>query len=168
MAKPAASNVISEDRPVSARVLAMWLDCSRAYVTELEGRNLLHRVGGKFPLRASVVAYARYLRRQRDQDQSPRSEAAAEHHRQKAKLAAYQIARYEREHITMAEHDAFVDTMMGLYLSSLSQLPAIMGGHDLVARRKWESFVYETRKKLADKALQLAEEAERNDRRRSA
>jgi hypothetical protein len=42
-----------------------------------------------------------------------------------------------------------------------------MGGHDLAARRKWENFVYETRKKLADKALQFAEEAERNDRRRA-
>lgn len=60
-----------------------------------------------------------------------------------------------------------VDTIMGLYLSSLGQLPAIMGGQDLAARRKWDNFVYETRKKLADKALQLAEEAERNDRRRA-
>jgi len=68
----------------------------------------------------------------------------------------------------MDEHNAFVDTIMGLYLSSLSQLPATMGGNDLVARRKWEKFVFDTRKRLADKARQLAEEAERNDRRRSA
>ncbi len=167
MAKPAASDAL-ENHPVSARVLAMWLACSRAYVSELEAKKILGRAGGKFPLRASVTAYVEYLRRERDQDQSPRSEAAAEHHRQKAKLTAYQIARYEREHIMIEEHNAFVDTMMGLYLSSLGQLPAIMGGHDLAARRKWENFVYETRKKLADKALQLAEEAERNDRRRSA
>ena len=42
-----------------------------------------------------------------------------------------------------------------------------MGGNDLAARRKWEAFVYDTRKRLAEKVLQLAEEAKRNDRRRS-
>jgi len=66
------------------------------------------------------------------------------------------------------EHNHFADTIMGLYLPSLAQLPAIMGGNDLTTRRKWEIFVYDTRKRLADKALQLAEEAERNDRRRSS
>jgi hypothetical protein len=32
---------------------------------------------------------------------------------------------------------------MALYLSSLGQLPALMGGHDLPTRRKWEGFVYD-------------------------
>jgi hypothetical protein len=41
-----------------------------------------------------------------------------------------------------------------------------MGGNDPTIRRKWEAFVYDLRKKLADEALRLAEEAERNDRRR--
>jgi len=68
----------------------------------------------------------------------------------------------------MDEHNAFVDTIVGLYLSSLSQLPATMGGNDLAHRRKWEKFVFDTRKRLAEKARQLAEEAERNDRRGSA
>ena len=168
MDKLAASDpAVSEDRPVSARVLATWLDCSRSYVTELEDRAALKRLDGKFPLRASVAAYVRFLRQQRDQDQSPRSEAAAEHHRLKARLLAFQIAKHEREHTTIEEHNRFVDTMMGLYLSSLAQLPAIMGGNDLTTRRKWEAFVYDTRKKLAAKAHQLAEEAERNERRRS-
>jgi hypothetical protein len=162
MTKPAASDAaVSGDRPVSARVLATWLDCSRSYVTELEDRAVLKRVGGKLPLRASVAAYVRFLRQQRDQDQSPRSEAAAEHHRLKAQLLGYQIAKHEREHITIEEHNHFVDTVMGLYLSSLAQLPAIMGGNDLTTRRKWEAFVFDTRKRLADKALQLAVEAER-------
>jgi hypothetical protein len=67
----------------------------------------------------------------------------------------------------MAEHNDIVDVLMGLYLSSLAQLPAIVGGNDLPARRKWEAFVYDTRKRLAEKALQLAEEAERGDRRRA-
>jgi len=166
MAKPASD--IAPNELVSSRVLAMWLSCSRAYISELEARGVLSRVKGRLPLRASVASYVEYLRRERDQDPSPRSEAAAEHHRLKAKLVAHQIARYEREHITMDEHNAFVDTIMGLYLSSLSQLPATMGGNDLAARRKWEKFVFDTRKRLADKAHQLAEEAERNDRRRSA
>jgi hypothetical protein len=45
---------------------------------------------------------------------------------------------------------------------SLASLPASMGGNDLMIRRKWEAFVYD----LAEKALQLAEEAEKNDKRR--
>jgi hypothetical protein len=136
MTKAAASDAaVSEDR-LFARVLVTWLDCSRSYVTELEDTAVLKRVGGKLPLRASVAAYVRFLRQQRDQDQSPRSEAAAEHHRLKAQLLAYQIAKHEREHITIDAHNHFVDTVMGLYLSSLAQLPATMGGNDLTTRRK--------------------------------
>lgn len=157
-----------EDHPVSARVLATWLSSSRAYVSELEGKRVLARVKGKFPLRQSVIAYIEHLRKQRDGDQSPRSAAAAEHHRQKARLAALQIARFERQLISMEEHTAIMDITMGLYHSSLGQLPAIMAGSDLAARRKWEQFARETRKALAVKALELADEAERNDRRRSA
>ena len=57
--------------PVSARVLAAWLASSRAYISELEAKKTLGRVGGKFPLRANVVAYIEHLRRERAQDQSP-------------------------------------------------------------------------------------------------
>ena len=157
-----------EDHPVSARVLATWLSTSRAYVSELEGKRILARIKGRFPLKSSVIAYIEHLRKQRDQEQSPRSAAAAEHHRQKARLAALQIARFERQLITMEEHNAIMDITMGLYHSSLGQLPAIMAGSDLAARRKWEHFARETGKALADKALQLAEEAERSDRCRGA
>src|SRR5262245_50923136 len=166
MTKLPGSVVQDDNRLVSPRVLAAWLRCSRAYIAELGDRGVLTRVGSKFRLFESVGNYTEYQRRQREQGQSPRSEAAAEHHRQRAKLTAYQIARYEREHISIDEHNTFVDTIMGLYLSSLTQLPAIMGGNDLTVRRKWEKFVYDTRKNLADKARQLADEAERNDKRR--
>src|SRR5262245_21837806 len=124
MAEPAASVVPDDNRLVSARVLAVWLRCSRAYVADLGAKGVLRRVGTKFRLRDSVGAHAEYQRRQREQDHSARIEAAAEHHRQKAKRTAYQIVRYEREHISMVEHNEFVEIMTGLYLSSLSSLPA--------------------------------------------
>jgi hypothetical protein len=49
MGKPVAS-----DDLVSARILSMWLACSRAYISELEARKILGREGGKFPLRINA------------------------------------------------------------------------------------------------------------------
>jgi hypothetical protein len=53
----------------------------------------------------------------------------------------------------MEEHNHFVDTITGLFLTALGSLPAMMGGNDLTIRRKWEAFAYYLRRKLADEAL---------------
>src|SRR5215510_1268412 len=76
MVEPAANVIPDDNRLVSARVLAVWLRCSRAYVADLGGKGILRHVGTKFPLRDSAGAHAEYQRRQREQDHSARIEAA--------------------------------------------------------------------------------------------
>jgi hypothetical protein len=58
---------------VSASVLAVHLDCSRAYIGKLEVEGVIQRQGDGFPLDASRVSYLRHLRRERRQ--SPLSKA---------------------------------------------------------------------------------------------
>jgi hypothetical protein len=163
----APAPAVAPETLVSSRVMAMWLGSSRAYVSELEARGVISRVKGKLPLRASVLAYIEYLRRKRDAEQTPRSESASEHHRLKAQLVAYQIARYEREHITMAEHDMFTEQIMGMFLTHASGWAARIGGTDMVLRRRCDQAVFDMRTALADEALRLAEEAEKNDSRKA-
>ena len=131
-------------------MLAGWLKCSRAYVKELSTKGIVRRVGngaagGGYPLKSSVNAYVEHLRQRRAQDQSPRSAAAAEHHRLKAQLVAYQIAKHERDHVTLADYEEMIETMSGTFLVALAALPAHMVGNDLVARRKWEAYVFDVR-----------------------
>jgi hypothetical protein len=64
---------VTVDRPpvaegaaiVSASALALHLDCSRAYIGNLEAEDVIQRQGDGFPLDQSRVAYLRYLRRER-------------------------------------------------------------------------------------------------------
>jgi len=154
-------------REVSGGVLAAVLKCSRVYVRELTASGVLTRNKAGYLLRPNVGAYVEHLRRERGQDLSPRSEAAAEHHRLRAQMVALQIATHEKRYVPVEVYVAMTDDMTGMFLTALSSLPAIMAPHDLTGRRKWEGFVYDTRKRLADKALQLAEEADRDDRRRA-
>jgi len=138
----------------------MWLDSSRAYISELEVRGVLSPVKGRRPLRVSVLSYIEYLRKRQDEEQTPRSEAAARHHELKAQLAQYQIERYERRHITMEEHDHFTDMMVGKFRVHASSWAAKVAGTDMVLRHKVDGLVYAMRKDLAD-------EAEKNDKRRA-
>jgi len=62
----------------------------------------------------------------------------------------------------MEEHCRVIDTLAGIPLTGLASLPAAMSGNDLTIRRKWERFVYDLRTKLANEALRLADEAEKN------
>jgi len=138
------------DREVSGGVLSAVLKCSRVYVRELTASGVLSRNKAGYPLRPNVGAYAEHLRRERGQDLSQRSEAAAEHHRLRAQMVALQIATHEKRYVPVEVYDAMIDDMTGMFLTALSSLPAIMAPHDLTGRRKWEGFVYDTCKRLAD------------------
>jgi hypothetical protein len=70
---------------VSASALAQHLDCSRTYIGKLEAEGVIQWQGGGFPLDQSRVGYLRYLRRERQQ--SPRSEADADHVKVKTETA---------------------------------------------------------------------------------
>jgi hypothetical protein len=85
LAKAAVSRRRSaKSATVSASALALHLDCSRTYIGKLEGEGVIQRQGDGFPLDQSRVAYLRYLRRERQQ--SPRTEADADHLKVKTEL----------------------------------------------------------------------------------
>lgn len=78
--------VANEAATVSASALALHLDCSRTYIGKLEAEGVIQRQGDGFLLDQSRVAYLRYLRRERQQ--SPRSEADADHIKVKTEMLA--------------------------------------------------------------------------------
>src|SRR6185436_10339598 len=77
VAKPVSRPRSAKPATVSASALALHLDCSRTYIGKLEAEGVIQRQDNGFPLDQSRVAYLRYLRRERQQ--SPRSEADADH-----------------------------------------------------------------------------------------
>jgi phage terminase Nu1 subunit (DNA packaging protein) len=139
---------------VSASALALHLDCSRTYVGKLEAEGVIQRQGGGFPLDLSRVAYLRYLRRERQQ--SPRSEADAEHAKAKAALLRLRIAEKQRELVPRADFDAVIDGIAGVVLTHLSGMAARCS-NDLMVRRKIDAVVYEVCKEMAKVALEMAD-----------
>ena len=94
---------------------------------------------GRFDQDACRLRYLNWLRD--PARRGARSEAEAALQKQKSTWLALKIARHEREHITMEEHNHFVDTITSLFSTALGSLSAMMGGNDLTIRRKWEAFV---------------------------
>ena len=84
VAKPVSRPRSRKPATVSASALAQHLDCSRTYIGKLEAEGVIQRQGDGFPLDQSRVAYLRYLRRERQQ--SPRSEADADHVKVKTEM----------------------------------------------------------------------------------
>jgi hypothetical protein len=91
------AETVTIDRPrsrkpatVSASALALHLDCCRTYIGKLEAEGVIQRQGGGFALDQSRVAYLRYLRRERQQ--SPRTDADADHVKVKTEMLQLRLA----------------------------------------------------------------------------
>jgi hypothetical protein len=108
---------------VSASVLALHLDCSRAYIGKLEAEGVIRRQGDGFPLDQSRVAYLRYLRRERRQ--SPRSEADATLAHAKAEMLQLKLAQQKKELVLKTDADELIAALTGVVLTALSSLPAL-------------------------------------------
>jgi hypothetical protein len=126
---------------VTATQLGGHLGITRQRIAALtEVEHVIERLpDGRFDQDACRLRYLNWLRD--PARRGARSEAEAALQKQKSTWLALKIARYEREHITMEEHNHFVDTITSLFLTALGSLPAMMGGNDLTIRRKWEAFV---------------------------
>jgi len=129
-------------------------------VARLEAEGVFSRNGAGYRQDECRLRYIAHLRAERTR--SPRTEAETEYQQQKAHWLSLRIAKHQREHLTMEEHCRVIDTLAGIPLTGLASLPAAMSGNDLTIRRKWERFVYDLRTKLANEALRLADEAEKN------
>src|SRR4249919_4120125 len=86
---------------VSASALALHLDCSRTYIGKLEAEGVIERQGGGFPLDLSRVAYLRYLRRERQQ--SPRTQADADHIKVKTEMLQLRLMEKKRELVRQSD-----------------------------------------------------------------
>jgi hypothetical protein len=116
---------------------------------------VLHRDGVGFDLDASRIAYLRYLRRERQQ--SPRSKADADYQRAKTEPVRMRIAEKQRTTIPLYAI-AVTDQIVGVLLTHLGSMPAIIGGRDLQLRRPVEQCVFDTRVAISEAASKLADQ----------
>ena len=148
--------VANEAATVSASALALHLDCSRTYIGKLEAEGVIQRQGDGFLLDQSRVAYLRYLRRERQQ--SPRSEADADHIKVKTEMLQLRLMEKKRELVRRADVDELIDGIAGVTLTALSSLPARCAPRgDPAIRRNIERVVFEVRTEIAKVCQQMAD-----------
>jgi len=156
VAKPIPRPRSATSATVSASALALHLNCSRTYIGKLEAEGVIQRQGDGFPLDQSRVAYLRYLRRERQQ--SPRSEADADHVKVKTEMLQLRLMQARRELVSREAHEAMIDQMAGLVLTKLGGWPARIAGADLGLRRRAEAVLRELRTEIAEACTKLADE----------
>ena len=156
VAKPVSRPRSRKPATVSASALALHLDCSRTYIGKLEAEGVIQRQGDGFPLDQSRVAYLRFLRRERQQ--SPRSEADADHVKVKTEMLQLRLMERRRELVRRDEVDALIADIAGVTLTALSSLPARCAPRgDLAIRRSIERVVFEVRTEIAKVCLEMAD-----------
>ena len=107
--------VANEAATVSASALALHLDLQPDLHRQARSEGVIQRQGGGFPLDQSRVAYLRYLRRERQQ--SPRSEANADHAKVKTEMLQLWLMEKKRELVRQADVDALIDGIAGVTLT---------------------------------------------------
>lgn len=148
--------VANEAATVSASALALHLDCSRTYIGKLEAEGVIQRQGDGFPLDQSRVAYLRYLRRERQQ--SPRSEADADHIKVKTEMLQLRLMEKKRELVRQSDVDELIDQIAGITLTHLSGMAARCS-RDMVVRRNIDAVVMQIRREIAEAYSKAADEA---------
>src|SRR4029077_742737 len=99
-------------------------------IGKLEAEGVIQRPGGGFLLDQNRVAYLRYLRRERQQ--SPRSEADADHVKVKTEMLQLRLMEKRRE--LVSDVDALIDGIAGTVLTHLSGMSA-RRSRDIQVRR---------------------------------
>jgi hypothetical protein len=156
VAKPVSRPRSGKPATVSASALALHLDCSRTYIGKLEAEGVIQRHGSRFPLDQSRVAYLRHLRRERQQ--SPRSEADADHVKVKTEMLQLRLMEKRRELVRTDEVNELIDCICGVVLTHLSSLPARCAPRgDLAIRRNVERVVFEVRTEMAKVRQEMAD-----------
>jgi hypothetical protein len=156
VAKPVSRPRSRKPATVSASTLALHLDCSRTYIGKLEAEGVIQRHGDGIPLDQRRVAYLRYLRRERQQ--SPRSEADADHVKVKTEMLRLRLMEKKRELVRRSDVGALIDGIAGTVLTHLSSMPARCAPRgDLAIRRSIERVVFEVRTEIANVCQQMAD-----------
>ena len=114
--------------------------------------------GDGFDLDQCRIAYLRRLRRERQR--SPSAAADTEFTAAKAELIKVRIMEKKKVLMLVAEHEAFVESVVGLFLTLLTSMPAQRAPlGDMQNRRRLEAWVFKTRITIADAANKLADQA---------
>jgi hypothetical protein len=144
---------------VTATQLAAHLAMSRQHVVRLaDVQHVIERLpDGRFDQDDCRLRYLRWLRD--PARRSARSEADAEFQKAKTELIKIRIAEKHGKLILASDHEAFVETITGLFLSRLSGFAARCGGRDLAARRAIDQAVYDLRVEIAQAAHALGDAA---------
>jgi hypothetical protein len=147
------------ERPtVTATQLGVHLGLTRQRIGTLaDVERVIERLpDGRFDQDACRVAYLKWLRD--PARRSARSEADADFQRAKTELIKIRIAEKHRTLMLASDHEAFVEELVGLFLSRLSGFAARCGGRDLVVRRAIDQAVYDLRVEISQAATKLADE----------
>jgi hypothetical protein len=142
---------------VSGYKLARHLGISRQGVDALAAQGVLtRRADGLFDQAQSRLGYLAHLKSERRG--STNTAAHAEYAKQKAKLLELRIRREEGELMRTADHEAFVDELVGLFLSGLGSFAARCSGRDLAVRRAIDAAVYDLRVEISQAASRMADQ----------
>ena len=87
-----------------------------------------------------------------------RSKVDADFIKAKTELIAIRVREKKRELMPTEEAIADMERLIGIVLTEMSSMPALIGGSDLQLRRKVEKAVFDTRVKLANIFNKIADE----------
>jgi hypothetical protein len=165
------TEVLTNDRPkrrkavvagdpvlVTSAALAIHFGVTAQYMSKLMADGVIERrADGLFDQDQSRLKYMTHLRS--ENRRSARAAADAEHTAAKAELLRLRIAEKTKVLMLVTEHEAFVDEMVGMFLSHLSGFAARCGGRDLAVRRAIDQAVYDLRVEISQAASRMADQA---------
>jgi hypothetical protein len=94
----------------------------------------------------------------RERQQSPRSEADADHIKVKTEMLQLRLMEKKRELVRESDADELIDSIAGVTLTALSSLPARCAPRgDLATRRSIERVVFEVRTEIARVCQEMAD-----------
>ena len=144
-------------KTVTATALAKHLDLSQQRITQLADEHIIDRLPDRrFDQDACRIAYLRWLRAPERRIQ--RSKVDADFIKAKTELIAIRVREKKRELMPTEEAIADMERLIGIVLTEMSSMPALIGGSDLQLRRKVEKAVFDTRVKLANTFNKIADE----------
>ena len=142
---------------VTATALGKHLDLTIQRIKQLANEGVIEQLSnGRYAQDACRIAYLRWLRAPERRTQ--RSKVDSDFTKAKTELIAIRVAEKKRELMETSKAIADMETLIGIVLTQMSSMPAIIGGPDLQLRRKVEKAVYDTRVKMADACNRLAAE----------
>ena len=143
---------------VTATALGKHLDLTIQRIKQLANEGVIEQLStGRYDQDACRIAYLRWLRAPERRMQ--RSKVDSDFVKAKTELIAIRVREKKLELMPTEEAIADMERLIGIVLTEMSSMPALIGGSDLQLRRKVEKCVFDTRVKIANTFTKIAEEA---------